>query len=111
MSDDTRTMADLAREAIQVQDACNLSGVVHSFSRAITRLRALLEAQGKGGTDAVNTHPICWLWSDKIASLTGSQLGGVSEMCDAYRAVTLLTESPTAGHYGHREGLPEITLG
>ncbi len=67
---DTRTMVDLAREALQVQDACNLSGVVHSFSRAITRLRVLLEAEGKGGTDNVNTHPVCVLWADKIASLT-----------------------------------------
>ena len=83
-------MADLAREALQVQDACNLSGVVHSFSRAITRLRALLEAEGKGGTLAVNMHPVCWLWSDKIASLTGSQLGAMSEMTAAYRAVTAL---------------------
>ncbi len=69
MSEDTRTMADLAREALQVQDACNLSGVVHSFSRAITRLRVLLEAEGNGGTSAVNTHPVCMLFTDKLADL------------------------------------------
>lgn len=69
MSEDTRTMSELAREALDVQNACNLSGVVHSFSRAITRLRALLDADGKGGTTAVNGHPICVVWADKIASL------------------------------------------
>lgn len=69
MSDDTRTMADLANEAIRVQDACNLSGVVHSFSRSISRLRVLLREQGRESTEDVNTHPICQLWADKIASL------------------------------------------
>jgi hypothetical protein len=93
MSEDTRTLADLAAEALRVQDACNLSGVVHSFARSLTRLRAILEERGKGGTDAVNRHPICWLWSDKIASLTGSQMGGITEMHDAYRAVTALAET------------------
>lgn len=67
-----RTWEELAKEAIQVQGACNLSGVVHSFSRAVREVRALLESEGKGGTDAVNTHPICVLYCSKISSLTGS---------------------------------------
>lgn len=62
-------MADLANEAIRVQDACNLSGVVLGFGRAVCRLRALLEAEGRGSTEDVNTHPICVLWADKIADL------------------------------------------
>jgi hypothetical protein len=68
-----KTIKELAKEALDVQNACNLSGVVHGFSRAITDLRACLEAEGKGGTQAVNEHPICVLWSSKIASLTGSE--------------------------------------
>ncbi len=71
--EDNRTMADLAREALQVQDACNLSAVVYSFSRAIFRLRTLLNAEGKGGTDNINRHPICQAWSSKIADLSGSE--------------------------------------
>ncbi len=67
-----KTIKDLAQEAINVQDACNLSGVVHGFSRAITDLRAHLEQEPGFSTDKLNTHPICILWSDKIASLTGS---------------------------------------
>lgn len=84
---DNRTMADLAREALHVQDACNLSGVAYGFSRSISRLRALLDAEGKGGTDNVNLHPICQLWADKIRSLAGSQ-----DYSDAYDICKRLSE-------------------
>ena len=67
---DNRTMAQLAAEAEAVQSACNLSGVVHGFSRSISRLRELLP---NAGTDEINSHPICILWADKIAHLTGTQ--------------------------------------
>lgn len=70
-SNDTRTMADLAREALNVQDACNLSGVAHGFSRSISRLRVLLREQGKESTPEINTHPICTLWLDKMTDLNG----------------------------------------
>ncbi len=76
-------MKELAQEALNVQDACNLSGVVHSFSRTITELRALLETDGKLSTHEVNTHPVCVLFADKIASLTGMQYLGDAH--DAYR--------------------------
>jgi len=68
-----KTIVEMARLALDVQDACNLSGVVHSFSQIVTDLRARLEEQGKGGTEAVNRHPICLLFSSKIASLTYSE--------------------------------------
>jgi hypothetical protein len=66
-----KTMSQLAQDALNVQDACNLSGVVHGFSRAITDLRALIP---KASTDEINKHPICLLWADKIAHLTGTQV-------------------------------------
>jgi hypothetical protein len=93
MSDDTRTLKDLAKEALSVQDASNLSGVVHSWSRAITRLRALLEQNNKGGTHAVNTHPINQLWADKVASLTDTQSIGLTDLSKAYEAVTRVAQS------------------
>jgi hypothetical protein len=65
----SKTMKQLAQDALNVQDACNLSAVVHGFSRTITDLRELVTS----GTDAINQHPICILWADKIASLTGTQ--------------------------------------
>lgn len=73
------SLAELAREALAVQDACNLSGVIHGFGRAIMDLRACLP---NAGTDEINTHPVCVLWSDKIASLTGSVFG--STFASAY---------------------------
>jgi hypothetical protein len=60
-------------DAIMVQDACNLSGVVHSFSKVLPRI--WVEARAKGeGTKFVNEHPISVLFSSKIASLTGSEV-------------------------------------
>lgn len=80
-----RSWKEMAQEALQVQDACNLSGVVHSFSAIITEVRTRLEAEKKGGTDRVNIHPVCVLYSDKIAHLTGTQHMGDDKVSDAYR--------------------------
>lgn len=70
-----KTLADLYQEAIDIQNASNLSGIVHSFSRAMTRLREL--ENGKD-TAFYNRHPIAVLYSSKIASLTDSDDGFVS---------------------------------
>jgi hypothetical protein len=75
MNNDQRSMYDLVRNALQVQDAVNLSGVVHSFSQDIRRLRALLDQEPGFSTDKLNQHPVCVMYSSKIASLTGSELG------------------------------------
>lgn len=66
-----KTLQDLAKEALAVQDACNLSGVVHSFASAMTSIWEHARMLGLG-TTWVNTHPICVMYSSKIASLTGS---------------------------------------
>jgi hypothetical protein len=63
-----KTMQDVAKDAILVQNACNLSGVVHAFSTAVTVLR---EQRDCTGTKWVNEHPVSILFSAKIASLTG----------------------------------------
>jgi hypothetical protein len=68
---DTRSLAQLAKEVIELQDACSLSGVVLTFARSISRLRVILRAEGRESTPNINTHPICILWASKIASLTG----------------------------------------
>lgn len=68
-----KTMKDMCKEAIDIQDACNLSGVVHAFSRTITELRALLSQEEGFSTSKLNQHPVCVLYSSKIASLTGSE--------------------------------------
>ena len=58
------------QDAIDVQDACNLSGVVHSFDKIVSRIWD--EAREKGlGTDYVNRHPIVVMFVSKLASLSG----------------------------------------
>ena len=70
--DDNRTMKDLAQNALNVQDAVNLSGIIHSFSKDISRLRVLLneELGNEFSTDKLNQHPVCQLYANKITSLT-----------------------------------------
>lgn len=73
--DDNRTIQQLAQNVLDAQSACNLSGIIHSFSRDITRLRTLMqegELKNTFSTDKLNRHPICLLYSSKIASLTYS---------------------------------------
>jgi len=80
-----RTWKELAIEALQVQDSCNLSGVVGTFATIITEVRVRLEAEGIKSTDKVNNHPVCRLFSDKVAHLTGTQTLGNDEVSLAYR--------------------------
>ena len=84
-----KTLKQLADEAMRVQDACNLSGVVHSFSRAITDLRACLP---EASTDTINGHPICVVWADKIAHLTGTQGDSIDVVSASYRAVLAMRD-------------------
>ena len=57
------------RSALAAQDACNLSGIVHSFANILTDLQVEAAEQGEG-TEWVNNHPISILFADKIADLT-----------------------------------------
>jgi hypothetical protein len=66
------TYQELAQQALDVQDACNLSGVVHSFAKAMDVLWAEARERNKG-TAWINQHPIVSLFLDKLASLNGSQ--------------------------------------
>jgi hypothetical protein len=63
-------MARHCRTAMTVQDACNLSAVVHSMDEIMSDLWAMARALGQG-TAWVNQHPICRLYASKIAHLTG----------------------------------------
>lgn len=61
----------LATDALQVQNACNPSGVANGMYRAVCDLRELLGSEG--GTDALRVHPITQLWAAKLADLCGLQ--------------------------------------
>jgi len=64
------TMKQIAADALLVQSACNLSGVVKSFADATTVIWAEALARGEG-TDWVNTHPVSRLYTFQLATLSG----------------------------------------
>ena len=75
------------QDALLVQDACNLSGVVHSFSQTLGELWAHAREQGEG-TDWVNTHPISILYSAQIAWLSSGAITDVDLYYKAHNACT-----------------------
>ncbi len=59
-------------DALDCQDACNLSGLVHTLSGHMQAIREEVTADG-GGTDEVNRHPVVQLFLSKLVSLTGGE--------------------------------------
>jgi hypothetical protein len=82
-----KTLKELAQEALNVQDACNLSGVVKGFDRAIQELRGHYPNLS---TNDFNALPINAMWADKIAALTGVQNMKMVEYSGVYDAVNKL---------------------
>ena len=85
----------LARDAISVQGACNLSGVVRGFAQVVKALSRL----GITG-DALRRHPVVVLWLDKLYSMRGG------DFYEAYSACTQWAEmsDPKCGQCG--ESIP-----
>lgn len=67
-----KTIKELAREVAEIQNASNLSGVLHGAAAAIVELRDALPGLSTG---AYNRHPIMRAWSSKIADLSGNYMG------------------------------------
>lgn len=61
-------MRDPYKDALLVQSACNLSGVVHSLAEHLDAIREEVRAQG-GGTNEVNQHPAVRLFVTQLAWL------------------------------------------
>lgn len=86
------TLQQAAQQAIDVQDACNLSGVLGSFKNIVFDV-LWPEARRIGkGTDWVNRHPIVTLFLDKLAHLNGTQNLSASDSIRAYDEVHKLAE-------------------
>jgi hypothetical protein len=66
----SETLRKLAQDALDVQNACNLGGVLEGFVRAKEALCGLPENTGTGW---LRNHPVMVAWADKVASLTGVQ--------------------------------------
>jgi hypothetical protein len=73
------TMPRAAQLALDVQSACNLSGVVRSFAEITHWVRS---EQGMD-TDTCNQHPVSRLFAEQIAHLTG---GGMLDPVNYSRA-------------------------
>ncbi len=57
------------QDALHVQTACNLSGVVHSFNRVMKKICNQSNKEQRG-TEWKNSHPICRLYAEQIMHLT-----------------------------------------
>ena len=75
MTSMTHDLQEAAQTALDIQDACNLSGVVFSFARIMQSLCDVAHAEGKG-TDWKNQHPIAQLFASKIADLSRVEYTG-----------------------------------
>ena len=70
-----RTLKELAIEALDVQNASNILGIVNSYAKALVDLKSALAAAGQPcGSDAINTHPINHMWLFKITDLSQFEL-------------------------------------
>lgn len=82
-----------AKQALQVQDACNLSGVLHAWSRIASEM-----VHASIDTDGIRRHPVSVLFSDKVSDLCGRP--GFLEYChasDFCEAVLKETETDNSG--------------
>lgn len=70
---DERTIYDLVGSALVSQHSYNIVGLTLHFHQDVARLRVLL---GESATDLdVRRHPICVLYADRLAALTGAEVG------------------------------------
>ncbi len=95
-----KSIKRLAQDALDVQDACNLSGVAFSFANAMKDLCEHKNALGKG-TEWINHHPITIMWVNKLESLANSN--GYRVFAPAYEEVRKMAERPEDWVYGDED--------
>ena len=79
-----KTIKELAKQALEVQDACNLVALAGEFHRVV------LEMQRQGLS--VREHPVTRCWIDKLASLTDTQDLGNPIVMEAFRECSRIAE-------------------
>lgn len=93
------TIQEAAQSAILCQDACNLSGVLASFHNVVMNVLWPEAHRINKGTAFINSHPICTLFLDKLASLNRSQClcsDSMKSYYSAYAEVERLARGETA---------------
>lgn len=90
-----KTIQQLAQEALDVQNASNLSGVVKGWARSIQDLIDRLRESGQyEGTDQINRHPINRMWASKVHDLTGMSFCDTMEYVRTMEACEQLAKQP-----------------
>lgn len=91
----TRTLADLAREAIDIQNACNPLGITKGFAEATQELADLMRNSGEYpfSTHAVCLHPVFQLWASKLHDLAGIGMSDTEKYGEAYAECKKLAEA------------------
>jgi hypothetical protein len=86
MPETKKTIKDVAEDALFIQNACNLSGVVLAFARAMEVLNEEKHRLNEG-SDFVRFHPVTILFVNKLEDMTGSnyslRFGKAYDMCQA----------------------------
>ena len=95
---------NIYRLALQVQDASNISGVIHSLETEV--LPAIRQEPGYTGTRYIESHPVVLLFLDKIVSLTrkGWITDHESSISEAYRVCEEFALGMEAVAAAKREG-------
>lgn len=99
-----KTMKQLCEEALWVQDACNLSGVVMGFGRMMNDLCDHIPKE-VNRREWLRKHPLMVLWIDKILDMVGRDITleayhRAYEFCttESHRfPLPLLVEPPVGG--------------
>lgn len=76
-----KDLTTLARDALAVQDAVNLSGIAHSLSNDVL---PSLRAAGINDTEAINNHPATRMFVAQMAYLSGLGAGDTAAYNEAY---------------------------
>ncbi len=66
--EEVMSIRDAAALALQVQDACNIGGMIHDFPKILAAVLAVTDC-----TDDKNSHPVIRIWLDKMCELAGIQ--------------------------------------
>ena len=89
-----RTIQDIAREAIIVQDACNPLVLTKGFAKAVQELWELMP--GPKCMDDLCLHPVFRLWASKMHDLACMGLSDCERYGQAYEECKRLAEPCTA---------------
>lgn len=82
------SIQDCAQTASDIQNACNFSGILHTFVEVFTYMKNDLGMS----RDEVNTHPITIVFLDKLNSLAEIQNMGCERVMNALNEVDKLCQ-------------------